>query len=148
LLRFQLDELDGLGDQIRLQRSSRQPDQGKLTRAWQRCHHIVTALSWNEKEVMTAVRRLSRRPLERPEDTFGLTLVLATLSPGTRLFHRWTSTLSPAARMTLIQSGLAFSIPSGPRLKRTPVSRGASPGSQVPARVPRGDHQGACAKQA
>lgn len=76
LLRFQLEELNGLGD--RLVHADATGDGEALAQARARCRLLLEALGW-DAGLLARVRAAAERPPELPEDVFAPLLIMAAL---------------------------------------------------------------------
>jgi hypothetical protein len=102
LVRFHLDELNGLSDQFNLH-PGQEDSEAARTRAIasSRCEELLEALSWNHAEVVRLVwSRLDRAP-EREEDLVGPALVLRALSRNRAQYRVWARGLSTEVRRRL-----------------------------------------------
>jgi hypothetical protein len=102
LLRFQLEELNGLGD--RLAHADATGDGEGLAQARARCRLLLDALRW-DAGLLARVLEVAERLPELPEDLFAPSLVVAALDPDGQASNALTASASEAVRRRLALAG-------------------------------------------
>lgn len=122
LVRFHLDELNGLCDQFVFHAGQRSPEATRTRAvALSRCEELLEALAWNRDEVVRLVWSGLDRAPEREEDLAGPALVLRALCSDRAQYRAWARGLSTEARWRLattlrecrtqVRARSAFSVP-------------------------------------
>lgn len=107
LVKFQLDELNALGDRLRFAAAHSASDEDILElRA--RCSSIPANLMLNAAEVVAQTWRWLKEPLMYAEDAFGAALLLTRLDPDDARYRAWLASLNDEAVSML--DGLGFEL--------------------------------------
>jgi hypothetical protein len=88
LVRFQIDELNGLYDGLCCATTPADRDR-LIARARARIEPIARAAAWIPAAVARAVRATVQAGFEEPEDAFGAALLLLALGPGESNGREW-----------------------------------------------------------
>ncbi len=111
LLRQQLEDLNGLGDQLRYLVDDG-ADESAIRAIVERCVNIIEALRWNRAEAVRMTWRWLEAPPAYAEDAFAPTLLLAALVPDEPRVWQWHDALGDEARahvdrlMSFFENGL------------------------------------------
>jgi hypothetical protein len=99
LVRFHLEELNGLADRLRwLETHADASASEEVERVWKRCEETLQALSWNAQEVARLTWEWVEQTEVPPGDTFAPALVLSRLGGGADRVRAWLEAVPQAVR--------------------------------------------------
>ena len=100
LVRFQIDELNCLGDRLRYVGNEVDSDQ-RQAELRRRCDEIAETLRWNADEVLQFTWKWLETPTRHAEDAFGPYFLFTRLAPNEPSSRAWMAALSEDARNVL-----------------------------------------------
>lgn len=104
LVEQQLEELNGLGDRLRL--AVDRGDRAQIERLRRRCLTVVEAMAWTKDLVLAATWPWAAGGGDMPEDSFGPAVVLLALEGDRVRVAAWLDGVDPGVRHLLAASGL------------------------------------------
>jgi hypothetical protein len=93
LVRFQIEELNGLGDRLRYIAEQGQVEEHRVGLR-RRCDEIAEALRWDADEVVRLTWKWLEAPIHHPEDAFGPHFLLTHLRSDEKRHQAWLASLS------------------------------------------------------